>query len=76
MSTQEQNVWEHLTLTSLNFQPLEVVSRYRDPQPQVVDNYLYLFNLGPKNWCLNNNLFPITVVYLDNKKDYNDYCRD
>ena len=23
----------------LNFQPLEVVSRYRDPQPQVVENY-------------------------------------
>ena len=22
----------------LNFQPLEVVSRYRDPQPQVVEN--------------------------------------
>ena len=22
----------------LNFQPLEVVSRYRDPQPEVVEN--------------------------------------
>ena len=31
----------------LNFQPLEVVSRYREPQPQVVKNYSYLFNLGP-----------------------------
>ena len=29
----------------LNFQPLEVVSRYRDPQPQVVENYSYMFNL-------------------------------
>ena len=29
----------------LNFQRLEVVSRYRDPQPQVVENYSYLFNL-------------------------------
>ena len=29
----------------LNFQPLEVVSRYRDPQPQVVENYSYLFDL-------------------------------
>ena len=29
----------------LNFQPLEVVSRYRDPQPQVFENYPYLFNL-------------------------------
>ena len=26
-------------LNNLNFQPLEVVSRYRDPQPQVVGNY-------------------------------------
>ena len=23
------------------------LSRYRDPQPQVVDNYSYLFNLRP-----------------------------
>ena len=28
-------------LIYLNFQPLEVVSRYRDPQPQVVENYSY-----------------------------------
>ena len=28
-----------LELTNMNnFQPLEVVSRYRDPQPQVVEN--------------------------------------
>ena len=26
-------------LIYLNFQPLEVVSRYRDPQPQVVEDY-------------------------------------
>ena len=25
----------------LNFHPLVVVSRYRDPQPQVVENYSY-----------------------------------
>ena len=31
----------------LNFQPLEVVSRYRDPQPQVVQNYSNLHNLRP-----------------------------
>ena len=31
----------------LNFQLLEVVSRHRDPQPQVVENYPYLFNLRP-----------------------------
>ena len=31
----------------LNFYPLEVVSRYRDPQLQVGENYSYLFNLKP-----------------------------
>ena len=30
----------------LKFQPLEVVSRYRDPQFQVVEKYSYLSNLG------------------------------
>ena len=34
-------------LVYLNFQPLEVVSRYRDPQPTVAENYSYLFNLRP-----------------------------
>ena len=34
-------------LIYLDFHPLEVVSRYRDPQPQVVENYSYLFNLRP-----------------------------
>ena len=29
----------------LNLQPLEVVSRYRDPQPQVFENDFYLFDL-------------------------------
>ena len=32
-------------LNSLNFQPLEIVSRCRDPQPQVVEIYPYLSNL-------------------------------
>ena len=36
-----------LQIIYLNFQPLEVVCRYRDPQPQVVENYTYLFNLRP-----------------------------
>ena len=31
----------------LYFQPLEIVSRYRDPQPQVDENYAYLFNMVP-----------------------------
>ena len=35
---------------NLNFQPLEVVSHYRDPQLQVNANYSYLFNPKP-NIC-------------------------
>ena len=31
----------------VTFQPLEVVSRYRDPQPQVVENNPHMFNLKP-----------------------------
>ena len=45
-------------LMYFNFQPLEAVSRYRDPQPQVVENYSYLFNLTPsiyKSRCLNSH---------------------
>ena len=48
-------------LIYLNFQPLEVVSRYCDPQLQVGENYSYLFNLRPnifKSWCLNPNFIP------------------
>ena len=41
-------------LIYLNFQPLEVVSRYRNPQLQVDENYSYLFKLSTnicKSWC-------------------------
>ena len=31
----------------LNCQPLDAVSLYRDQQPQVLENYSYLFNLKP-----------------------------
>ena len=34
-------------LSYSNYQPLENVSRYRDPQPQVVEINAYLFNLKP-----------------------------
>ena len=34
-------------LMYLNFNPLEVVSRYRKTQLQVGENYAYLFNLRP-----------------------------
>ena len=31
-------------LTYLNCQTLEVLSRYRDPQAQVIENYNYFFD--------------------------------
>ena len=36
-------------LVYLNFHPLEVVSRYRDPQLQWGGNYSHLFNLRRNN---------------------------
>ena len=39
-----------------NLHLFEVVSRYRDPQLQVAENYSYLLNLRPntcKSWYLN-----------------------
>ena len=39
------NSYSAAKLIYLNFQPLEVVSRCRDPQPQVVENDSYLFDL-------------------------------
>ena len=44
-----------------NFHPPEVVYRYRDPQPQVVENYSFLCNLSPninKSRCLNSHFIP------------------
>ena len=40
-------------LIYLNFPPLEVVSRYRDPQLQVAENYLYFFDLV---WLINKTV--------------------
>ena len=34
-------------LSNFNFNPVEVVSRYRDPQLQLCENYSYLFILMP-----------------------------
>ena len=48
-------------LIYLNFQSLEFVSRYRDPQPEVIEKYSYLFNLGPniyKSYILNIHCVP------------------
>ena len=59
-------------LIYLNFQPPEVVCRYRDPQIQVAKTYSYLFhfstNIG-KSWCLDTHSFPITVIWSTNKTD-------
>ena len=52
-------------LIYLNFRQIKVVSRYRDPQLQVAENYSYLFNLKPniyKSWYLCSLLFQITVI--------------
>ena len=64
MLGQRREQWPNITpypakLIYLNFQPLEVVSRYRDPQLQVVENYTYLFNLRPnmdKSWWVNTHV--------------------
>ena len=55
-------------LNNLNFHPLEVVCRYRDPQLQVGENYWYLFSLRPniyKSWCLNTHLIPNTCNLIN-----------
>ena len=60
------------------------MSRYRDPQPQVVENYSYLFNLRPtiyKSWWLNTDFLPnnsdlfnrlIKQIENDNSRDQQD----
>ena len=35
-----ENLYMPVRLIYLDFQPLEVVSHYHDPQPQVIENYL------------------------------------
>ena len=50
-----------LNWINLNSHPLEVVSRYRDTQLQVGENYSYLFNLRPnicESRCLNTHFIP------------------
>ena len=72
-----------LILLDFIFQPLEVVSRYRDPQPQVVENYSYLLNLRPniyKMWCLDSD-FILNNMLINRfnrliKLIRNNYCRD
>ena len=52
---------ESAELKKLIFHPLEVVSRYRDPQLQVAENYSYLFNFRRnicKSSCVNTYFIP------------------
>ena len=62
-----------------NFFLLEVVYRYRDPQLQVDENDLYLYNLWPnicKSWYLNTNFIPnISDFNRLIKRIKNDNCR-
>ena len=67
-------------LIYLNFQPLEVVHRYRNPQLQVAENYSYLFNLKTnidKSWCLDTHFIPNKSDLVDWKKQIkNDNSHD
>ena len=77
-----------LKLNNLNFQPLEVVSRYRDTQLQVAENYWYLFiwhktfvNLNTHfipnnlNKCILLGLYTIHLNPVSNlmKRDWNQH---
>ena len=54
VETERVNHWNP-RLNNLIFQPLKVVSRYLDPQPQVGEKNSYLFNFRPKH--LQNLMF-------------------
>ena len=52
-------------LENLNFHPVAVESRNRNPQLQMGENYAYLFNLRPsicKFCCLNTELIPNKMI--------------
>ena len=57
------------------------MSRYRDPQPQVAQNYSYLFNLSTniyKSWCLDTYSIPNNRDFgqLKKKQIKNENNRD
>ena len=59
-------------LLNLHFYPLEVVSRYRDPQLQLTENYSYLFNFSTnicKSWWWDTHFIPNynDLVHQQNK---------
>ena len=53
-----------INLPYLNFHPLEVVSRYLDPQLQVGGNCLYLFNNILKMCSLNKLSYIIKMLLI------------
>ena len=64
-------------LRNLNFHPLKVVSRYRDPQLQVAENLCYLRNLSPNIYqCFKIrrifNFYQLVIQVLI--KTQNVYC--
>ena len=68
-------VSEQLFQFYLPFNLLEVVSRCRDPQSQVVENYSYLFNLRPN--ITNIDVYTVISFPIDSqliKRIKNDYC--
>ena len=61
-------------LNNLIFHPLEVVSRYRDPQLQVGENYSHLFHLRP-NICKFRLLNKHSVLRVNKVTSENDYLQ-
>ena len=60
-------------LKFLNFHQLEFVPRYRDPQLQVVEKWLYLFNLRTNIHCLKKRFVPWMWFYWLMKGIKNNY---
>ena len=59
---------ECLRTPYLNFKPLEVVSRYRDPQLQVAEKKIKMKDKIFANFDVKTHIsFSITVIYSDNK---------
>ena len=76
-SIMASNPWS-AKVNNLNFYPLEVVGRYRDPQLQVGENYSYLLNVRLniyKYGCLHTHLIPYKCDLKSNNTDKNDYRR-
>ena len=55
----------HATVFKLIFHPLEVVPRYRDPQPQEGENYSYFSHLRPNIY----NLYWFVVLFGTQRVD-------